>query len=239
MSQESRSQVSLRLSADEQTDQLEGLNVTIRPGPDETTLEQILHNLSFNKTESDESNLHISQISEPIDGNIKPDKETIQIQPLLRAPQKRTLLPESQLRSRNYRIPTREQELEAIGMKYHWELETTFRKYIKERISEESPRSLLENRVNVVAEFHQLIRTSQQATFPSDQAAIHTSKAAELCEQLQEEMRYQAEVHLAQQTIARKQRIQKPGNWMQQQVQREKERLEKGFGKFVRQGGSH
>lgn len=212
--------------------------MTLRP--DDSTLEQILGNLSFNKTESDESNVHISQVSEPFEGLIKPDKQEIQIQPLLRAPQKRNILPErSQLRARNYRIPSREQELEAIGMKYHWELETAFRKYLKQRVSEENLRDLLENRMNVIADFHSLIRNSQQTSLPTDLAAVHTSKAEELCTLLREEMRYQAEVHLAQQTIERKQRIQKPGNWMQQQVQREKERLEKGFGKFVRQGGSH
>ena len=201
-------------------------------------MEQILLNLSFSQAESDKSNVHVSEVCETVEA-VKPEQGIVQQRPLLRAPQKRTLLPESLCRPRSYRVPTREQELEAIGMKHHWELENAFRKYIQQRLAQDSPKSLIENRITVVAEFQHLLRTSQQPAIPADQAAIQASKATELCLQLQEEMRYQAEVHQAQQVTVRRQRLQKPVNWMHQQVQREKDRLEKGLGKYVRQGASH
>lgn len=224
-------------SSAEGTGQLEALNVTLR-GEQESAMEQILHNLSFNPAESDSSNLHISPVCESVE-TAKTEQEIEQHRPLLRAPQKRAVLPENKFRPKSYRVPTREEELEAIGMKYHWELESAFRKYLQQRLAQDSSKFLIENRITVVAEFQHLLRTSPQPVIAADQAAIQASKATELCLQLQEEMRYQAEVHQAQQVTARRQRLQKPMNWMHQQVQREKERLEKGLGKYVRQGASH
>ena len=203
-------------------------------GEKEKKSEEILQNLSFN-VENDPL-IHTEARPEA------PLTETtiIEPKPVLRIPKKREISVEKPLKMRVFKVKSRAEELETMGMKYHWELETAFRRYLQQRLIEvKNSDILLENRVSEIEEFRRNAeKTRENSGKLEDEKEMEGRKREEVCGVLKEEMRFGEEVHQAEEILKRKERIAKKGNWLQSQIQRDKDKLQKGVGRFVRTGAS-
>ena len=209
-----------------------------KPGNAECEKEERMAELDFNMFQTYE----VAKMPESPPFNSTPCEKFIQKNVLnetgnLKSPSKMKLSPSRKLNPSkklgiSRKVTSKEDQI--ASKRFRWNLEDSFRKFLKEKLGMESAEKLVRHRVEVISEFQVQIEALTDRNVPVGQEALYADTVLELYERLAEERFFRSELQYAALRRAPETKSTPGKNWLQQEIGKEKAKLAKGMARFFR-----